>query len=173
MKKPIVIACFAVALIMCMVLVLRQRVTEVQPLHRQQALLLFVGFTNGSAKGDYAAFRLTNSTRAHIVCVPESIEQSNAGAWVITPLTGRAKRRVRDWVGVKEELRPGEAFTFLVPPPTTNGAWRLSFLCQERATLTDAASDLVRHVTDTNAAAHQDRQFSGRRYFVTTPEVTQ
>jgi len=173
MKRSISIVCLAVALVVGTVLVLRQSARGIRPSYLQDVLLRFVGFTNVPTKGQHAMFCLSNSTTAHIVCVPDSIEQSNAGAWVPTPLTGRARRTVRDWVGVKEELRPGEAFTFLVPPPTTNGAWRLSFLCQERAIITDAASDLVRHVTDTNAAAHQDRQFSGRRYFVTTPEVTQ
>jgi hypothetical protein len=78
---------------------------------------------------------------------------------------------VRDWIGVPEELEPGKAVSFMVPPPTTNGAWRLVFMCQERARLKDPVTDTARHLIDTNAAQVQDRQFSGRRYYVSSPEV--
>ena len=172
MKRFTTVACLAAALGISAVLVLRQPAPQARPSHAEEASLLFVGFTNVPAKGTHAMFCLTNSTRAHLVCVPDSVEQATAGVWVRTALTGKASRAVRHWVGLKEELFPGEAFTFSVPPPTTNVAWRLVFLCQERARVVDGASDLLRHVTDTNAAAHQDRRFSGRRYFVMTPEVT-
>jgi hypothetical protein len=171
-KTFTIITCGAVlSAVVGVVLLLRRPVTNTQTSRPQDASLDFVGFTNVPIKGQYAMFCLTNGTRVPIVCVPDAVEQLNEGAWMRTPLTGRARRVLRDWIGVQEELRPGEAFTFSVPPPTTNAAWRLIFLCQERAPVTDTASDLVRHVTDTNAASHQDRRFSGRRYFVTTPKV--
>jgi hypothetical protein len=116
-------------------------------------------------------FCLTNGTRAHIVCVPEAIEQVSAGAWVRTPLTGGARRPGRDWIGVQEELRAGEAFTFLVPPPTTGAPWRLVFVCQEQSPVVDPVTDTVREHTDTNAMITELRQFSGRRYYVSSPEV--
>jgi hypothetical protein len=172
MKRFMIIACLAAALGIGAVFILRLPVIRA-PSPPPEASLVFVGFTNVLTKGQHAMFCFSNSTRAHIVCVPDSVEQSNAGGWMRTPLTGRASRAVQDWLGVKEELLPGEAFTFSLPPPTTEAPWRLLFLCQERAPVADTASDLVRHVADTNAAADQSRQFSGRRYVVTTPEVTQ
>ena len=105
--------------------------------------------------------------------MPEAFEQPRASAWVRTPLTGRASRTVRDWIGVPEELKPGQSATFMAPPPTTNGTWRLVFLCQEQALLIDPATDMARHLTDTNVMKTQPRQFSGRRYYVTSPEVAQ
>jgi hypothetical protein len=123
--------------------------------------------TNLSA-ASFAVFCLTNGTRMHFVCVPQAFEQVRASAWVRTLLTRR-----RDWIGVREELKPGEGFTFMVPPATTNGTWRLVFMCQEQARLIDPVTDTVRHLTDTNALKTQLRQFSGRRYYVTSPEVAQ
>ena len=136
----------------------------------RKASLLLLGVTNLPA-GNFAVFCLSNSTGTHIACVPEAFEQASAGAWVRTPLTGRASRAVRDWIGVPEELKPGQAVSFMVPPPTTKGAWRLVFMCQERTRLIDPVTDTARHLIDTNAAQVQDRQFSGRRYYVSSPEV--
>src|SRR5207302_2384008 len=112
MKKIIIIACITAALIMGVMLVLRRPTRGVRLSRPHEASLLFIGFTNVPTKGSYAIFCFTNSTRAHIVCVPDSVEQSTGGTWVRTPLTGRANRAVRDWLGIKEELVPGEAFTF-------------------------------------------------------------
>ncbi len=86
-------------------------------------------------------------------------------------LTGKALGLTRKWIGIPEELKPGEAITFMVPPPVTNGTWRLIFMCQEQKLLIDPVTDVVKHLTDTNAANHQLRQFSGRRYFLRTPDV--
>ena len=116
-------------------------------------------------------FCLSNSTMAAIGCVPEAFEQFTTDAWVRTPLTGRWSSAARDWIGVREQLKPGEAFTFLVPSPTTVGAWRLVFMCQEQAQVIDPVMDTVRRLTDTNAIKTQLRQFSGRRYYVSSPEV--
>ena len=78
---------------------------------------------------------------------------------------------MREWIGVPEELKPGQAISFLVPPPTNSQTWRLVFMCQEEKTLTDALTNIVRHLSDTNAARVQSRQFSGRRYSVTSSEI--
>ncbi len=90
-----------------------------------------------------------------------------------TPLTGKARAAAGHWIGVQEELMPGESFTFLVPPPTTNAAWRLVFMCQEQQLVVDPVTDRVRHATDSAARESQLRQFSGRRYYVSSPEVAQ
>jgi hypothetical protein len=142
------------------------------PQFERDASLLLLGFTNRPAANS-AIFFLTNNTRAHLACIPEAFEQIQAGTWVRTSLTGYGSRVVRNWVGVKEELLPHEAFTFSVPPPTNGGTWRLIFMCQEQTQVVDPVVDTVRHITDTNAMKTQLRQFSGRRYDVTSPEVPQ
>ncbi len=78
----------------------------------------------------------------------------------------RASRRLK-------RMEPSEAFTFMVSPPSTGRAWRRLFMCQEQKLVVDPVTDTVRHLTDTNAIKTQLRQFSGRRYYVTSPEVAQ
>lgn len=170
MRRLLVTACLVLALggITVVFAILGRRGAR-GPLS-QDASLLLLGMTNISA-GTFGVFCLSNGTRMHIACVPEAFEQPSASAWVRTPLTGRASPAVRDWIGVREELKPGDGFTFMVPAPTTNGAWRLVFMCQERTLLVDPVTDTVRHLADTNAMKTQLRQFSGRRYYVTSPQV--
>ncbi len=141
------------------------------PRSDRDASLLLLGFTNRPAPSS-ALFCLTNNSRAHIACVPEAFEQLNAGTWARTPLTGKASRAVRNWIGVEEELRPHQGFAFFVPPPTNRGPWRLIFMCQEQTQLVDPVVNTVRQVSDTNAIKTHLRQFSGRRYYVTSPAVT-
>jgi hypothetical protein len=137
-----------------------------------QASLLLLGVTN-LPSGNFAVFCLSNGSGIDIACVPEALEQASANTWTRTPLTGRASLAVRDWIGVPEEVKPGQSVTFMVPPPSTNKSWRLVFLCQERARLIDPVTDTVHHLTDTNAMQTQGRQFSGRRYYATSPEFVQ
>lgn len=171
LKRLLIIACLVLALGGCVVLLAR-RAAAVRASLPQNATLLLFGVTNLPA-GSFAVFCLSNVTTMHLACVPEAVEQVRAGGWVRMPLTGRATRALRDWIGLREELKPGEGFIFLVPPPTTNGTWRVVFMCREQAPLIDPVTDTVRHLTDTNAMKTQLRQFSGRRYYVTSPEVAQ
>ncbi len=138
----------------------------------QNATLLLLGVTNLPV-GSLGVFCLTNGTTGHMACVPEAFEEASATGWVHRALGGRAKPAGRDWIGVREELEPGEAFTCMVPPPSPGRAWRLVFMCQEQQLVVDPVTDTVRHLTDTNAIKTQLRQFSGRRYYVTSPEVAQ
>src|SRR5690348_2185811 len=101
--RKVIIAWLAVAVTIGAVLVSRQTAGAAPP-PPSEAALLFVGFTNIPAKGPCATFCLTNCTSAHFVCVPDSIEKSAADGWIRTPLTGRARRQMRDWSGLKEEL---------------------------------------------------------------------
>ena len=172
MKRVISVACLVLALGVIIALLAKRDSTTARLSPARDASLLFLGVTN-LLTGSFAMFCLSNCTRAHIACVPEALELVSAGAWVRTPLTGRASHAVRDWIGVQEELRPGEAFTFLVPPPTTSGAWRLVFMCQEQAQVIDPVTDTVRHLTDAKTRETQLRQFSGRRYYTSSPEVAQ
>jgi hypothetical protein len=170
MKKFIIVAGLLLALGVGIILLARRGGTVARSSPVQDASLLLLGGTN-LPTGSFTIFCLTNGTMAHIVCVPEAIEQVSAGAWVRSPLTGKARRAVRNWIGVQEELRPGGAFTFLVPPPTNAATWKLVFMCQEQAKVIDPVTDTVNHITDAKSRATQLRQFSGRRYYPTSPEV--
>ena len=170
MKRLIVVACLVLALGVSILLLARRGSAVARQSPARDASLILLGVTN-PLTGSLAIFCLSNSTTAHIVCVPEAFEQLDGAAWVRTPLSGRASYRVRGWIGVREELKPGEAFTFLVPPPTAVGTWRLVFMCQEQAQVIDPVTDTLRHLTDTNAVKTQLRQFSGRRYYASSPEV--
>ena len=173
MKRALIISGLA-AMLIVMVLFLSQHPSDTpEPSASRDATILLVGFTNLSDKGRHAIFCFTNDTRAPIVLVPDSLEQLVDGAWVRAPLSGRARRVVSDWIGLREELPPGKAFHFHVPTAANDGKWRLVFMCQERARVRDGVSDVYRHVTNTNAAALQSRVFSGRQYFLTSPEVSE
>lgn len=163
--------CVLVALAAAVVLVATRGSTVARPLPARDASLLLLGLTN-FPRGSFAIFCLSNSTRMHIACISAAFAEASAGAWTSTPLTGRASRAVRDWLGVPEELKPSQAVSFLVPVPTNSGAWRLVFMCQEQTPITDAMTNIVRQLTDTNAARLQSRQFSGRSYFVSSPQIS-
>jgi hypothetical protein len=162
--------CLIVAIGVGVVLLARWSGVAVRGSPPQKATLLFLGPTNLPA-GSYAVFCLTNETKTPLACVPEAVEQASTNGWMRTSLNGTGGRGMRDWIGVPEELKPGQGFTFLVPSPDSNGTWRLVFMCQEQARLIDPVTDTVRHLTDTNAMQSKIRQFSGRRYYVTSPEV--
>jgi hypothetical protein len=172
MKRALIISGLVLILVVTVLLLFRRASGTPDASLSEDATVLLIGFTNISSKGKHAMFCFTNNTTTHIAFVPDSLEQKVEGAWVRTPLTGRAGRVVRNWIGLREELSPEGAFNFYVPT-TNGGTWRLVFMCHERARVRDSVSDVYRHVTDTNAAAVQSRVFSGRRYSLTTPEVNE
>ncbi len=137
----------------------------------KDASLLYLGPANRNNQ-NFAVFCLTNGTKTHFACIPEAVEELNGSTWVRSTLTGNASRLLRAWIGLREELEPGQAFAFYVPPPATGAVWRLVFICQEQARIIDPVTDTVRHITDTNAARTNIRQFSGRRYYIVSPQVT-
>lgn len=172
MKRWLIIVCLVLALGGSAVLLARRGSGSSRTSSSPDASLLLLGLTNLSA-GTYAVFCLSNGTRMHIACVPEAFEQAGPSVGMRTTLSNLGGRNARDWIGVPEELKPGQSVTFMVPPPTTNKTWRLVFQCQERGVLVDPVTDAVRHLTDTNAMQTQDRRFSGRRYQVTSHDVAQ
>lgn len=141
-----------------------------EPAPTRDATFTLLGVTNIPA-GHFVAFCLSNSTPAHFACFPQAIEVADTNGWRLISLTGKGSGRLRKWIGVPEELQPGQAATFMVPTLATKRAWRLVFGFQEQKPFVDPVTDAVRHLTDTNAAKYQDRQFSGRKYFLKTPEV--
>ena len=171
MKRLIVVAGVILAVIVGLVLLLRGKPTAPLPSPDQDAKVLLVGFTNIPPKGRFAMFTFTNGTQRPIVVTADAVEEFVSGAWRRSELRGRARRWIAAWVGFREYFRPGEGCVFFVPPPVTNVSWKVVLHCQERAPIIDAGRDAVRHITDTNAAAHQDQVFSGRKYVVITPQV--
>jgi hypothetical protein len=173
MKTQAIVACLVLALALTIVLLTRRGgvVAIAGSSPASEASLLLLGPTNLPA-GTFARFCLSNSTREQIACVPEALEQLTAGTWVQAPFNPGSRSAAANWTGLKNELKPGEACTFLVPPPTNSGRWRLVFMCQERSPVVDPVRDTVRHLTDTNAMKTGLRQYSGRRYHLTSPEVS-
>lgn len=135
------------------------------------ASLLLVAATN-TVSGPIATFVLSNGTPAHICCVPEAIERQTNGAWARMSLFGNGQRLTRKWKGVPEELQPKQAARFTIPAPWTNATWRLVFSCQEQRPVADRVADVVSHIKNATAAETNLRQFSGRRYSVTSAEVS-
>ena len=170
MKRVALIGCLVLLLGAIVVLLAKRLGFATGRSEPRDASLICLGVTK-LPKGSFAIFCLSNSTGQDVACVPEAFEERNAGGWVRMPLTRGARGGVRDWIGVPEELRSGQGTSFLVPEPTTNSTWRLVFMCQERARLMDAVTDTARHFLDTNAAQVRERQFSGRRYYISSPEV--
>ncbi len=171
MKTPVIVACLFIVLALTIALWARRGGAGARPGSATDAALLLLGSTNSATGISFVRFCLSNSTKAQIACLPESFEQLAGGTWARTPVSGMGSSAARNWVGLKEALKPGESMTFLVPPPTNAAPWRLVFMCQERETVIDPLTDTVRHLTGTNAMKTQLRQFSGRRYHVTSPEV--
>jgi hypothetical protein len=170
MKRLVLIGCLVLALGAGIVLMAKRGSTATQPSKPQDASLLLVRAPKAPTNR-LARFCLSNGTSVRMACMPEAFEQMTAGAWARIPLTGGGSRAVRDWIGVPEILGPGEAQTFMVPPPATTGTWRLVFMCQEQTPVADPVINTAGQITDAKARSTGLQQFSGRRYYVTSPEV--
>jgi hypothetical protein len=75
-------------------------------------------------------------------------------------------------------LEAGAVATFAAPILITNAPWRLHFYCVEQAKgfpgLVDRAGDLIEHTVSviTNGAARNQATFSGKRYYLFSPEIS-
>src|SRR5262245_13441434 len=85
----------------------------------QNASLLFNGMSN-LVSSTVATFTLSNGSPAHIACIPQATEYQTNQTWARVSLMGNSQRLTRKWMGVPEELLPGKAALFMVPPPYTN-----------------------------------------------------
>jgi hypothetical protein len=138
------------------------------------ASLLWLGSTNVLSKGHFAILCLTNPTSVDVILIPDRIEWLASGTWTNAPLTGSGQGQLLNWIGFRNDsLRPGAGFVFLVPPPYTNTLWRVCFQCQERDPVDDTVAEFENNLTDSNAAVHQTRIFSGRAYDAISPEISQ
>jgi hypothetical protein len=154
-------------------------------------LLSFQGLTNVPAKGRYAVFSVTNAGPSRTAFDPDGLEYRDSQAWVTNSL--RNKRldewlywyhdakgivRVGNWYDFGGDLKPGASAAFAAPVMVTNAPWRLYFYCVEQATsvqgLVDRTGDLVQHAASfiTNSAVGSQTTFSGRRYYLVSPEIS-
>ncbi|MDB6024328.1 MAG: hypothetical protein JWM68_551 [Verrucomicrobiales bacterium] len=133
----------------------------------------FLCFTNLS-DGPHARLWFTNYTGSDIAVGAVALEFRHGETWTSNKLKVAMRKPILKGqtllLGWREEVKAREGFTFLVPLSPTNVPWRISFYCVERAVL-DPAKDVVKHLTDTNAAMHESKRFSGNRHMIKTPEV--
>jgi hypothetical protein len=136
--------------------------------------ITLLGTTNVSGKATVANFHITNRNQEFLVCVPEGYEFLENATWTNEPLVGKAIwDATKQWKGFQTELKPGAAFTFSIPAPKRNVPWRAVIRFQERAAIRDAVADSISTVTATNNAQKNTQQFSGKRFSIKTPAVSE
>lgn len=194
MKKRAITVSLAVALLLALgLLLLLRRYSGSHPAAAPTGVLLsFHGLTNVPAKGDYALFSVTNAGSRRTSFDPDGLEIRGSQPWVTNSLRNQRRDdwlywyqdvdgnvRLGNWYDFGGDLEPGDSATFAAPVPVTNAPWRLHFYCVEQATgvqgLVDRTGDVVQHVSSviTNGAARNQATFSGRRYYLTSPEISQ
>jgi hypothetical protein len=154
-------------------------------------LLSFDGITNVPVKGDYAIFSVTNGGSRRTAFSPIGLEYLNSKAWVTNSLLNRNRDDwlywyndlagnvlLGNWYDFGGDLKPGASATFAAPFPITNAPWRLHFLCKEQSAgiqgFVDRTGDVVQHTTSvmTNGAARNQVTFSGRYYYLMSPDIS-
>jgi len=138
-----------------------------------------LGYTNDSSQRRFAILCIRNDTANRVACMAQAVEFQSEDGWHTNLLSrGPGQSWVNlNWRDFYEDFKPTESRVFWVPPPTTNGLWRLRFLCQEQAAgmqgLRDKASDLAEN-SKTLVGQGQFgslTRFSGRRYEIAGPEL--
>lgn len=193
MKKKITTAGLVVASLAILMLLLARRYSTSYPAEAQRGvLLLFHGLTNVQGKNIYALFSVTNAGSQRTSFSPDGLEYRTSLAWITNSLRNKrrddwlywyqdASQNVRlgNWYDFDGYLEPGATATFAAPILSTNTPWRLQFYCVEQATglhgLTERTGDLIEHTTSviTKGAARNQTTFSGRRYYLFSPELSQ
>jgi hypothetical protein len=154
--------------------------------------LVFIGLTNLPAKGNFAVFAVSNSGPERVAFNADAIAYRSSQGWTTNSLRNTTRRdwvcwfpdtngnsRLGSWSDFGGDLGPGSSAVFGAPVPVTNFVWRLDFYCVEKATgvpgLVDRTSDFAQHALSvlTNGAARNQETFSGRRYHVLGPEISQ
>ena len=90
----------------------------------------FRGLTNTAQGRKYAVFRLTNGIGRRVVCAQRQVEYVTADG----PVTN-SQPDLTGWLNylAAHRLDPGQNATFLVPPPPTEGPWRLRLGFQSKS----------------------------------------
>ena len=139
----------------------------------QYASVTFLCISNVSFGSQYAGscavFRLTNGTRAAIGYCAESVEVKTDSGWRTTTLQCTPS----NWYGFGAHLHPAESRLFYVPPPTSNGVWRVHITCNERSAgvsgLRDRVNDYL--LNRRNVGNARMTTFGGSKYQITSEVV--
>jgi len=155
-------------------------------------LLSFHGLTNLPLRGLYVLFSVTNAGSQRASFDPDSLayRDSQTQTWVTNSLRNQRRDgwlywrhdpdglvRLGSWDDFGGDLLPAASATFAAPVLVSNAPWRLSFYCVEQAVgvqgLVDRSGDLLQHVSGviTSGPAGSQTTFSGRRYYLVTPEI--
>jgi len=168
-KRFVTIGCLLVCLIVALSLLWPHGTADSKT--QQSGSFVLLGFTNFPAAGRPAVFCLTNGTRSEFAYCPEAIEQRTKTGWI----TNRVPPWPSGWIGLRSVLAPAQSITFYVPVVTSSVPWRLSLVCAESAGATERARNFVRSVRESICAGREtvSRTFSGRRYEILSPEVSE
>lgn len=150
------------------------------------------GITNVAGEGTYVAFTVSNPGPRLVAFSPDAVEFFDGRGWITNSLRNMPRLdwlywyqdlsgnlRVGNWHDWGGDLEPGAVATFAAPVLITNAPWRLHFYCVEQATgfqgLVDRTGDLLQHTASvlTNGAARNQGTFSGKRYYLISPQITQ
>ncbi len=178
-------------LFLCVFLLVRERPESNTSQTPKGVSLTFSGLTNIPTKGDFAVFFVTNAGPERVAFDPDALEFRDAGVWVTNSLRNKRRDawlywhrdsagnlRLGNWYDFGGDLGPGASALFAAPVLVTNAPWRLHFYCVEQATgvegIVDRAGDLIQHTVSviTNGAARNQATFSGRRYYLISPELS-
>lgn len=167
-KRFVTIGCLLVCLIALLLLLWPNAPASSKA--QQTGPHLFLGFTNLPAAGRHAVFCLTNGTESEFAYHTEFIMESTETGWT----TNRPPPWPSGWIGLQSLLPPALSHTFYVPAPTSSFPWRLQFVCQPSAGWAERTRDFVSSVKASVAAGSPawSRTFSGRRYEILSPEVS-
>lgn len=143
---------------------------------QQQAILTFLSYTNfgvpdGKRRvryGRFAAFHLTNASPLRVNYFADSIDVWTEDGWQ----TNRQLMTPTNWPHFGTSFGPGESGVFYVPSPT-NSKWRIRLGFQEHATGWQGYRDRFDDYRANRGNTTKMETFSGRRYELSSPEVTQ
>jgi hypothetical protein len=192
MKKRTITVSLAVALLAIGFLLLLRRYSERNPAGAPAGVLLsFHGLTNVPAKGDYALFSVTNAGSRRVSFDPDGLEYRDSRTWITNSLRNQRRDnwlywdhnangnvQLGKWDDFGGDLEPGASAMFGAPVLVTNAPWRLSFYCVEQAVgfrgVVDRTGDIAQRVSGviSNGAAGSQTTFSGRRYYLVSPEIS-
>jgi hypothetical protein len=191
MKARGLLAFAAAALLaVCLIILLRRDSGSDTSQVPTGASLRFLGFTNLAAQGDVAVFLVTNTGPECVSFDPDAFEYSESGVWI----TNSLRNQYRDgwlywyhdtngsvvlgtWYDFGGILEPGTSARIGAPLLATNTPWRLHFYCVEEADgvqgVVDRGHALAMHTASvvTNGMARNQRIFSGKRYYLISPNL--
>lgn len=141
-----------------------------------QAVLTFLSYTDFGVPdgrrrvryGRFAAFCLSNASPLRTTYFAESIDVWTETGWQTNRLVGTPT----NWPHFGGGFEPGQSSVFYVPSPT-NSKWRIRIGFQEHATGWQGYRDRFEDYRANRDNTTKRETFSGRRYELSSPEVTQ